>query len=101
MSLSIRVLEIFPLDERVLDMFPLDVRFFHSLPLDIRILDLGHKHFAPATVVLDLDLSLAKVEPVDMSIRVVVGRVDLAAVRVYLLVIKVIPVTAEVDLTKA
>ena len=54
---------------------------------------LGHTDFSP-TAGLDPSLALARVDPIDMSIRVVAARVDLAT-------IKAIPMTADVDLVKA
>ena len=62
---------------------------------------LRHKDFVPAAIGLDLDLSLAKFDPIDMSIRVTAAQVDLVAARVNLAAVKVVPTHAEVDLAKA
>ena len=68
---------------------------------DAKPIALGHEDFLPAATRLDSDHALRKVDPVDMSTRVVVAWVDLVAARANLAVVKVVPAAAKVDLAKA
>lgn len=62
---------------------------------------LGHKDSTPVAAGLELSLALTRVDPFDMSIRVVVARVDLVATTVDLVVVKGVPTAANVHLVKA
>lgn len=67
---------------------------------DLEPVALGHQDLGSPTAGIDPNLVLAKVDPVDMSIRVVATWVVLATTRVDLATAKVVPMIAEVSLTK-
>lgn len=61
---------------------------------------LGHRDFGSATTGLNPDPTLAKVDPVHMSIRVATTWFDLVTARADLAAVKATPTTAEVDLVR-
>jgi len=67
---------------------------------DFEPVALGHEDLGTTAAGLDPDLVLAKVDPVDMYIRVVVAWVGLAIVRANLAAAKDVPRTLKVGLAK-